>query len=360
MTNDRFDDEEAFHARDRKQSRKERRHAQETDRSKFKKTDIKKESSQLDPALPRGRVVAISGEGAMVENHEGCRCLCSLKGLLKKEKMQAKNLIAVGDFVRFKESAIAHVEERTSYLSRQDITGRKEQLIAVNIDQVLITTSVINPPLKPALIDRYIIAARKGNMHPILIINKMDLLSEASDEELELFQEFLSAYEPLGIPILSVSTTTGLGVEALRSLMKDKSSVFSGQSGVGKSSLINAAFGLSLKTGDLALKTAKGSHTTSSAELLSLPGGGYCIDTPGIRGFGIWGLDKDDVTSHFVDIQQFSSQCKFPDCMHIQEPKCAVQKALEEGKISPLRYESYRTLLAEALGDIDNWTRDKL
>jgi ribosome biogenesis GTPase len=360
MTIDRFDDEEAFHAKDRKQFRKERRHAQETDRSKFKKTDVKKELPSFDSTLPRGRVVAISGEGAMVENSEGCRCLCSLKGLLKKEKMQAKNLIAVGDFVRFQDAAISHVEERTSYLSRQDITGRKEQLIAVNIDQVLITTSVINPPLKPSLIDRYIIAAGKGKMHPVLLINKMDLLAEASDEDLELFQEFLSAYEPLGLPILSISTTTGLGVEALRSLMKDKSSVFSGQSGVGKSSLINAAFGLSLKTGDLAIKTAKGSHTTSTAELLSLPGGGYCIDTPGIRGFGIWGLDKEDIAGHFTDIQQYSPDCKFPDCTHRQEPRCAVQAALEEGKISPLRYESYCSLLAEALGDIDNWTRDKL
>lgn len=360
MTHDRFDDEEAFHARDRKQSRKDRRHAQETDRSKFKKTDAKKEAPSLDSALPRGRVVAITGEGAAVEMSEGGRRICSLKGLLKKEKMQAKNLIAVGDFVRVQDGAIAHVEERSSYLSRQDITGRKEQLIAVNIDQVLITTSVVSPPLKPALIDRYIIAARKGDMHPVLLINKIDLLKEATDEDLELFEHFLAAYEPLGLPILSISTTTGHGVEALRSLMKDKSSVFSGQSGVGKSSLINATFGLSLKTGDLAIKTDKGAHTTSTAELLSLPGGGYCIDTPGIRGFGIWGLDREDVAGHFTDIQELAPNCKFPDCTHRQEPRCAVQAALNEEKISPLRYESYCSLMAEALGEIDNWTRDKL
>ncbi|MDP1608375.1 MAG: ribosome small subunit-dependent GTPase A [Chlamydiales bacterium] len=357
---DRFDDEEAFHAKDRKQSRKDRRFAQERDRSKFKKTDLKKEISPPSSSLPKARVIAITGENATVEELDGKRQACSLKGLLKKEKMQAKNLIAVGDFVRLDGETISQVEERSSYLSRQDISGRKEQLIAVNIDQVLITTSVINPPLKPALIDRYIIAAKKGNMHPILLINKIDLLTDASADEVAFFHAFLAAYEPLGIPILSVSTKTGVGIEALRSLMKNKSSVFSGHSGVGKSSLINACFGLSLKTGDLAQKTAKGSHTTSTAELLSLPGGGHCVDTPGIRSFGIWGLEKEDVLEHFKDLQDPDHPCKFPDCTHLQEPQCGVIAALGEEKISPIRYESYRSLLAEALGDIDNWTRDKL
>lgn len=360
MTYTPLDDEEAFHAKDRKQFRKERRLAQESDRSKFKKTDMKVKTDPIDLSLPRGRVVAISGEGAVVEDLNGIRRLCTLKGLLKKEKGIAKNLIAVGDFVRFSEDAISGVEERNSYLSRQDITGRKEQLIAVNIDQVLITTSVVSPPLKPALIDRYIIAARKGNMHPVLLVNKIDLLADAKEEERQMFEEFMAAYEPLGFPILSISTRTGVGVEALRSLMKYKSSVFSGQSGVGKSSLINAAFGLTLKTGDLAQKTDKGSHTTTTAELLSLPGGGYCIDTPGVRSFGIWGLSREDVKGHFSDLGELGSNCKFPDCTHIQEPSCAVLEALEKETISPIRYESYRSLLAEAIGDIDNWTRDKL
>ncbi len=359
MTQDPLDEEEEFHAKNRKQPRKDRRHAQETDRSKFKKTDLKEKLNVFDSSLPKGRVVAISGEGATVEDLDGRRALYSLKGLLKKEKMQAKNLIAVGDIVRLERDAICHVEERTSYLSRQDISGRKEQLIAVNIDQVLITASVVSPPLKPALVDRYIIAAEKGGMHPVLIINKIDLLTGASSEQHRLFEAFMAAYELLGVPILSVSTRTGVGIEALRSLMNHKSSVFSGQSGVGKSSIINAAFGLSLKTGDLTQKTAKGSHTTSTAELLSLPGGGYCIDTPGVRSFGIWGLEKEDVKGYFSDIQAFAGSCKFPDCTHIQEPHCAVQKALQEGIISNLRYESYKSLLAEAVGGVDNWTRDK-
>lgn len=365
MTRDRFDDEEDFHAKDRKQFRKERKIAQQSDRSKYKKTDqVEKKPEELDLSLRRGRVVAISGEGIWVDS-EDVRFLCSLKGLLKKEKLQMKNLIAVGDFVRFspsaeKEGSIIQIEERYSTLARRDISGRKEQLIAVNIDQAIIAISVVNPPLKPALIDRYLIAAEKGNIHPIIVVNKIDLLEEATVEEHLRYQEFLTVYEALGFPILSISTLKQIGLEALRSLLKDKISVFSGQSGVGKSSLINACYGLTLKIGELAQKTSKGSHTTTTAELIPLPGGGYCVDTPGIRSFGIWNLKKDEVIEHFHDIASFADSCKYGDCIHLSEPGCAVLKALEEHKIAPLRYESYRTLIDEAAGGTDNRAKRKL
>ncbi len=321
MTRDNYDFEEEFHAKDRKHWRKERKHAQQTDRSKFKKTDvdqIKKEEAIVDPNLKRGRVVAISGEGSWVDS-EGALYLCSLKGLFKKEKMQAKNLIAVGDIVRFspngeKEGTIIHIEDRYSYLARTDISGKKEQLIAVNVDQVIIAISVVSPALKPALADRYMIAAAKGKIHPVIVVNKIDLLDEAKEEERIRYRDFLAAYEPLGFPILSISTTKNIGLEALRSLLKNKTTVFSGQSGVGKSSLINACFGLNLKTGGMAQKTFKGTHTTSTAELIALPEGGYCVDTPGIRSFGVWSLKKEDVTTHFSDIAVFAEDCKYPDC----------------------------------------------
>lgn len=353
-----IDFEEEFHGKDRKQWRKERRHAQATDRSQFKKTDAaKKEEVKIDPTWKRGRIVFISGETIWVES-DGQRFPTSLKGLLKKQKMEAKNILAVGDLVRFTEDlAIAYVEERYSVLARTDISGKKEQLIAVNVDQAIITVSVVNPPLKPALVDRYLIAAEKGNIHPIIVLNKIDLLDDASPEEQKRYQEFLSAYEKLGFPILSISTTQKLGLDALRALMKDKTSVFSGQSGVGKSSVINAAYGLQLKTGELAQKTSKGTHTTTVSELISLPGGGFCVDTPGVRSFGIWKLKKEDVMAHFHDLAGLN--CKFLDCQHISEPDCGVLKALEEGKLSSLRYESYRTLLDEATGGIDNRTKRK-
>jgi ribosome biogenesis GTPase len=190
------------------------------------------------------------------------------------------------------------------------------------------------------------------------VINKVDLLSNSPDET-ERYKEFLAAYELLGFPILSISTKTGAGIQAFQSIMKDKTSVIAGQSGVGKSSLLNVAFNLDLRIGDLG-KTSKGTHTTTTALLLPLQGGGSCIDTPGVRSFGVWSLSKDEVTTHFTEIKTLSKKCHFPDCSHTSEPKCAVLRALEKGKLSPIRYESYESLLGESLGDIDNRTRKKL
>lgn len=359
-----YDYEEEFHSKDRKQFRKERKLAQNLDRSKYKKTDqVEKKAEEIDLNLKRGRVVAITGEGIWADS-EGVRFRCSLKGALKKEKLQIKNLIAVGDFVRFstsaeKEGNIEQIEERYSTLARTDISGKKEQLIAVNVDQAVIVVSVVNPPLKPALVDRYLIAAEKGNIHPLIVLNKIDLLESGPQEELERYKEFLAAYEPLGIPILSISTEKKIGLDALRALLKDKTSVFSGQSGVGKSSLLNACYGLNLKTGDLAFKTSKGTHTTTTAELLPLPEGGYCVDTPGIRSFGIWDLQKEEVASHFQDLASYAVRCKYKDCSHLSEPDCAVMKALKKGKIHPIRYESYSSLYDEATGGMDNRMKRK-
>lgn len=348
-----YDQEEDFHFQNKKEFRKQRRLIQKKDRSQFKKSDQdqKTEKEAIAHHLNRGRVISITGEGSWVD-FEGKIYLCSLKGLLKKDLTQTKNLLAVGDWVRFspsseKEGVISQVEPRVSFLSRSDISGKKEQLIAVNIDQVIISASIDNPPLKPPLIDRYLIAAEKGKMHPLIVINKLDLLDTVSESTRLYYQEFLAAYEKLGYPILSVSTKTGVGIEALRALLHNKTSVFSGQSGVGKSSLLNACFQLTLKTGDLAQKTLKGTHTTTTAELLSLPMGGYCVDTPGIRSFGLWGLTKKEVTDHFLDLRAFAEHCKYSDCLHDQEPGCAVLEALEQGKLAPLRYQSYRSLLAE-------------
>lgn len=354
-----IDFEEEFHDQDRKKWRKERKLAQANDRSKFKKTDqTRKGPAQIDPSWKRGRVISISGEGIWVVS-EGKKLFASLKGLLKKEKKQTKNILAVGDFVRFTEDlAIAHIEERHSFLARSDITGKKEQLIAVNIDQAIIIASVANPVLKPALIDRYLIAAEKGNIHPIIVINKIDLLDSAKPSEIARYEEFISVYEKLGFPILSISTKTLTGIEALKALLKDKSSVFSGQSGVGKSTLLNVTYGLNLKTGGLAHKTSKGTHTTTTAEFIPLSGGGYCVDTPGIRSFGVWKLKKDEVTNHFKDFSGYP--CKYANCIHINEPECKVLEAIESGHISPLRYESYKSLLDEAAGGLDNRSKRKV
>lgn len=342
---------------ERKQSKEDRKRLSKRDRSKYKKTDKKmlvKAEDTSSEDFPIGRVLSIKSQEIIVE-FENKTYRCTLRGVLKKERNNMKNLVTVGDMVRFEalnniEGAITFVEPRKSVLSRADnLSRRKEQLIAANIDQVLITASVVNPPLKPFLIDRYIIATQKGNMNPVLIVNKIDLLKNDDDpfvqEEKELYEEFLQAYAKSGFPIIAISAETGEGLDALRAIMKDKSSVFSGQSGVGKSSLINKITGLDLSVGETVAHTKKGAHTTTSAQLIPLSFGGWCIDTPGIKSFGLWNLTPEEIEPYFDEIIEYGHNCKFPDCSHRHEADCAVLAAVEEGAISWLRYASYVALL---------------
>lgn len=358
MTRDsQWDHEGLFETR--KEQKKQRKIASAKDRSKYKKTDAEKKEKARPLYTPskekarRGRVVAIASEGIFVDC-DNQKITCTLRGVLKKERTLLKNLVVVGDFVWFEpispeEGVIEHVEPRQSILSRADnISQRREQLIAANIDQVLITVSVVNPPLKPPLVDRYLIAAHKGKMEPILVINKIDLLdsddSRAASEK-QLYEEFLKAYSLAGVPVVSVSMVTGAGLDELRSVMKNKASVFAGQSGVGKSSLINAITGLQLPIGKTVERTRKGSHTTSQAHLIHLDFEGWCIDTPGIKSFGIWDVKAEEVLDYFSEFHPLSVDCKYPNCTHRHEPGCAVEKAIEEGNIPVLRYQSYLALV---------------
>lgn len=356
-------DEEYFETR--KASRMERKRLSEKDRSKYKKTDQNKfqkdlkdqiDSRSKDKDLRRGRVLSITTQGFEVDC-EGIIYTCFLRGLLKKDKALKKNIVTVGDFVLFEEMAdnegfILKVEPRKSVLSRADNLSRlKEQLIAANIDQVLITVSVVSPLLKPSLIDRYIIAARKGKMDPVILINKIDLLDDKEvdpvilEEQKELLKACEEAYKSAGVPIISISVKEEIGLDQLKEIMKDKASVFSGQSGTGKSSLINAVTGLDLTVGETVKKTRKGAHTTTRAHLVPLVCGGWCIDTPGIKSFGVWDLEPEQLQFYFPEIQEKSVGCKFPDCTHLHEERCAVKEAVEKGEIAPLRYISYATLL---------------
>lgn len=345
--------EEEFHGNDRKLSRSERKMAIKQDRSQYKKTDLdkqkKKESlpEEISETALRGRVLGIYFDGIEVDS-SGIFYKCQIKGSLKKGKQETKNIVAVGDFVFFEPveggNLIFRVEPRFSILSRADnLLRRKEQLIAVNIDQVIITASILSPPLKPFLLDRYIIASKKGNMNPIIVINKIDLLETEEDKELVALCQ--KVYQDLGIPFLKISVRTGEGVSDLKQIMQGKSSVFSGQSGTGKSSLINAITGSMLKTGDVIAKTDKGSHTTSTSKLIPIEGEGFCVDTPGIKSFGVWALKAKEIEHYFEEIKEASLQCKFQGCSHQSEPSCAVKEAIERGEISPIRLASYFALL---------------
>lgn len=356
MSKDWEDVETHYFGDERKKKKQEKKQLQASDRSRFKKTDKGKwllqnkiENERSLEGLLRGRVLSISSQEVNVDA-EGTLYACQLRGLLKKVKTEDKNILAVGDFVHFlplaeQEGMIQSVENRYSVLARADnLSRRKQQLIAANIDQVLITVSVVLPALKPFLIDRYIIASDKGGMKPVIIVNKIDLLKDSSEEK-QIYEELEKGYRAANIPFLGVSTLTGEGMEALKAVMKDKSSVFSGQSGVGKSSLINAVTELNLPIGVPVDKTGKGSHTTTTAKLISLPFGGFCIDTPGIKSFGVWNLDRSEVEAYFDEIHEIGAHCKFPDCHHLHETECAVKKAVEEKKLSSLRYQSYLSLI---------------
>jgi ribosome biogenesis GTPase / thiamine phosphate phosphatase len=329
-------DEEEFLPDDRKLWRQLRKEARSRDRSQHKHTDQKQLAKQPKekPPHPVARVLAVTGETIRVDL-DGRIFNATLRRTLYQQSQRVKNLVTVGDLVYIDErDSIVGVQERYSLLARADPRrAKRAHLIAANMDQVLITTSVVSPPLKPALIDRYIIAAYQGGMEPIVVINKMDLL--------ETEEPLIPLYRDLGYTILPISALTGEGIDALQNVMRDKTSVFSGQSGVGKTALINRLTGSTRAIGDVS-KRQKGTHTTSRAELIPLATGGWCIDTPGIKSFGIWELELADILAHFWEIEELGQGCRFPNCSHTHEPNCAVRDSKE---ISPIRYASYLALL---------------
>jgi ribosome biogenesis GTPase len=356
--------EESDYFNIRKDGRKDRKMAQKGDRSKYKKTDQDKLQKQEKKELPlapedykEGIVTMIRPEQFFVDC-QGTSYVCSLRGALKKESHKLKTLVIVGDKVQFEQTGpqsgvIVSVLERKTVLSRKDhLSQIKEHLIAANVDQVFITVSVMDPPLRLTIVDRYLIAAEKGGLKPIIVCNKIDLLDDESYPEeqrlaeREILEECIKVYPSLNIPFIAASAKTGAGIDTIKEMMKDRVSVFSGQSGTGKSSIINEATDMDLKVGKTVAATRKGSHTTTYTQLLPLSFGGWCIDTPGIKSFGVWDLKEQDLRNYFEEIQEAATKCKFPDCRHLEEPGCALPEAIEEGKVSILRFNSYLSLLA--------------
>ena len=355
--NDHYEEHDYF--TDRKMYRLEKKLASKLDRSKYKKTDQKKKRSEdifEEPKIGQrtGLVLYVKPQEIVVES-EGVEFTCTLRGILKKEKTHHKNLVTVGDRVVFDDhgghrGAIVQVQERKTVLSRAEhLEQHKEQLIAANIDQVFITVSVVDPLLRVPIIDRYVIAAIKGNIAPIIVCNKIDLLQKddpSTEQQKQIMDECLRIYPPMGIPFIPVSCETKENLDLLIHYMKNKISVFSGQSGTGKSSLINETAGFSLKVGETVQSSKKGAHTTSFAQLLKLPFGGFIVDTPGIKSFGIWNIEKEELKSLFVDIAEAGHACRFLDCYHKGEAGCAIPEAIEKGDLSLLRYESYLNILS--------------
>ncbi len=288
--------------------------------------------------LQNGLVVSRYGQQADIRDEQGKDWRAALRQHLKA--------IAVGDEVEWHEGAdgnavVVNVKARRSALSRPNpYEGLK--VIAANIDHILIVIAPV-PTFSEVLLDRYLVASAHTGIDASIVLNKCDLLDDSAREEID---RRLQLYRDLGYPVITVSSRRADGLDALRAHMRDGVSVLVGQSGVGKSSLINALVpDAAALTGDVSDVSDLGQHTTSAARLFTLAGGGALIDSPGVREFGLWHLSREDVARGFRDIQRFAGHCKFRNCAHDREPGCAVRAALDSGELPRSRWESYQAIL---------------
>jgi ribosome biogenesis GTPase len=284
-------------------------------------------------------VLRVHGLYSFVEVDDGRVFRCTVRRVLKSLTTDERSVITTGDLVQMVpaapgEAVIEHVHPRKGVLTRA--SRRREHVLVANVDQLVIVMSLVQPDLKPHLIDRYIAAGRKGELAPILCLNKADLT-----DPVEL-QPMVGAYSQMGIPTLLTSATTGLGIAKLRELLRGRATVFSGQSGVGKSSLLNAVQpGLALRVKSVSEETQKGRHTTTAAELIRLESGGWVVDTPGVRQLQLWDTRPEEVEGLFDEFRPLVPLCGFPDCTHTHEQRCAVKDAVARKLISERRYFSY-------------------
>jgi ribosome biogenesis GTPase / thiamine phosphate phosphatase len=356
-------DEHDYFKSDSKEERRERKRRSLKDRSQQKLSNQKQiemlkkisdEKTREKKDFLLGRVLTISKDSILVDC-KGEILQCTLRGSLKKKVKTTKNIVTVGDLVHVEREdalygTIALITERKSVLERgETLIHRQKQILAANVDQLFITCSIVAPPLKPALIDRYIIAAKKGNITPFILINKIDLLNSSLEEQ-KLLEEVIEIYAREGVHVITTTIYEEKGLETLKNALKDKVSLLSGQSGVGKTSLLNALTGTTRKVKATVERTKKGSHTTTQAELLPLPFGGFCVDTPGIKSFALFDISADDVVAYFSSIySSIANHCHFPNCTHLAEPHCAIKEALSEHAFSKLRYENYKALMESLL-----------
>lgn len=296
---------------------------------------------EVDEALCRpGRVLSALGHASRVQAEDGTIFECTTRRLVRTLARDQRNAVVTGDRVFFqpleeKTGVIERVEPREGVLSRG--SRHREHLLVANIEQVLVVTPADD--LKPALVDRFLVSAEKGNVRAVVCFNKIDLVDPA---ELVGWQ---GLYARLGYDVVTTSATTGHGIDRLRDLLQDRETVVSGQSGVGKSSLLNALQpGLKLRTGDISRVTGKGRHVTRRTELLELDAGGWVVDTPGIRQLALWDVIPEEVEGFFVEFRPFVALCRFPDCSHTHEEGCGVKQAVADGLIHPSRYRSYERI----------------
>ena len=277
---------------------------------------------------------------------------CKMRGVLRLKGLRCTNPVAVGDRVQVEDKGgdapvVGDIEPRRNYIIRRSSNLSKEfQIIAANLDQAVLVATLTNPETSTTFIDRFLATAEAYQVPAVLAFNKIDLLD--TDEWRSRLDELRTMYENIGYPVITMSAATGEGADVLRAQLAGKMSLLSGNSGVGKSSIINLLVpDAHVRVGDVSHTHHKGMHTTTFSELLDLPGGGAIIDTPGVKAFGTIDFERAEVAHYFPEIFRISDNCRFNNCTHTHEPGCAVLEAVEQGKIAPSRFTSYLSILEE-------------
>ena len=310
----------------------------------------------------KGTVYKSTGSWYTVKSQQGEFYQCRIKGKFRIGGIKSTNPVAVGDHVVFdvetkgdETIGVIHtIETRDNYIIRKSVNLSKQtHIIATNIDVAFLLITLNNPTTFTAFIDRFLVTAEAYHVKAVLLFNKIDLYNE---EELQEIKYLAALYRKIGYECIGISAKTGKNIHKVKDLMQDKVTLFSGHSGTGKSTLVNAIEpGLNLKTAEISEQHQQGQHTTTFAEMHDLSFGGQIIDTPGIRGFGVVEIDKEELGNYFPEFFERKQDCKFNNCLHINEPNCAIKEALENSEIAWSRYKSYLQILE---GEDDGYRKD--
>lgn len=292
-----------------------------------------------------GLVIKSTGSWYKVVYKDGELIDCQIKGKFRIKGLRTTNPISVGDRVGFimnedGTGVIESIEERKNYIIRKSVNLSKEaHIVASNVDRAYLVVTLVKPPTSFGFIDRFLVTAEAYSIPVTILFNKVDVYDDVAFDKLDVYR---SIYDAIGYECMEISALTGYGMDALRESMESQINLLSGHSGVGKSTLINALIpGLEIKTSGISDAHNKGRHTTTFAEMHQMENGGYLVDTPGIKGFGLVDIPKEELHHHFPEFFERLSECKFHNCLHINEPGCAIKKAVEAGELPYERYESY-------------------
>jgi ribosome biogenesis GTPase len=302
----------------------------------------------------RGQVYKSTGSWYQIKAENGEFYSCRIKGKFRMDGIKSTNPVAVGDWVQFELEAhtddvsgvIHDIEKRKNVIVRKSVNLSKQQhIIAANIDTVFLLITLNNPVTSTVFIDRFLVSTEAFDVNTVLVFNKIDTCDA---QELVALEELIAVYEKIGYTCLKLSAKELSSCQELIALMKNKTTSFAGHSGVGKSTLVNTIEpGLRLKTSEISTQHLQGQHTTTFAQMHDLSFGGSIVDTPGIRGFGLVDIEKEEISSFFPEFFELKADCKFNNCLHVDEPKCAVLEAYASGEIAMSRYKSYLQILED-------------